>query len=111
MVVCELESRAAANISMKKHLVIDDDGSFRTPVSKALPCQSAIKEVGATNGPKNGQNGPNSVEEKLLLQTKALEAAANGIAITERDGTILWVNHAFTTLTGYTAEEVVVRNP
>jgi PAS domain S-box-containing protein len=52
-----------------------------------------------------------SAEEKLLLQTSALEAAANGIAITKRDGTILWVNHAFTRLTGYTAEEVVGRNP
>jgi PAS domain S-box-containing protein len=52
-----------------------------------------------------------SAEEKLLLLTSALEAAANGIVITERDGTILWVNHAFTRLTGYSAEEAVGRNP
>ncbi len=51
-----------------------------------------------------------SAEEKLLLQTSALEAAANGIVITTLDGTILWVNRAFTQLTGYTVEEVVGRN-
>ena len=52
-----------------------------------------------------------SAEEQLRLHTSALEAAANGIVITERDGTILWVNHAFTRLTGYSAEEAVGRNP
>jgi PAS domain S-box-containing protein len=43
--------------------------------------------------------------------TAALEAAANGIDITDRDGTILWVNPAYTSLTGYTAEEAIGQNP
>ncbi|MEK7784211.1 MAG: PAS domain S-box protein, partial [Chloroflexota bacterium] len=46
-------------------------------------------------------------EEQLHLQITGLEAAANGIAITDRRGVLLWVNPAFTTLTGYTADEVV----
>lgn len=46
-------------------------------------------------------------EARLRLQGKALEAAVNAIVITDREGTILWVNHAFTTLTGYGREEVV----
>ena len=49
--------------------------------------------------------------QELRLQTSALEAAANGIAIMERDGKILWVNSAFSRLTGYTAEEAVGQNP
>ena len=49
--------------------------------------------------------------EKLRLQTTALEAAANGIAITNRNGKILWVNRAFTQLTGYTVEKAVGQNP
>lgn len=48
-----------------------------------------------------------SAAEKIRLQTSALEAAANGIAIMHRNGSILWVNPAFTTLTGYAAEEVL----
>ena len=51
------------------------------------------------------------MEEKLRLQSAALEAAAIAFAITDLERTILWVNSAFTTLTGYTAEEAVGRNP
>jgi nitrogen fixation negative regulator NifL len=50
-------------------------------------------------------------EERLRLQSTALEAAANAVVITERDGSILWTNPAFTKLTGYTAAEVVGQNP
>jgi diguanylate cyclase (GGDEF)-like protein/PAS domain S-box-containing protein len=45
------------------------------------------------------------------LQSAALEAAANAIVITDFRGTIQWVNHAFTTLTGYSTEEVLGKNP
>src|SRR3990172_7577889 len=51
------------------------------------------------------------VEERLRVQTTALEAAANAIVMTDRDGRIAWVNPAFTRLTGYTRDEVLGRNP
>jgi len=41
----------------------------------------------------------------------ALDAAANGILITDQSGNILWVNAAFTALTGYTAQEVLGKTP
>jgi len=50
------------------------------------------------------------VEQQLRLQATALEAAANAISITDRDGNIEWINPAFTRLTGYTSEEVVGEN-
>lgn len=50
-------------------------------------------------------------EGRIRLQAAALEAAANGIIITDRNGTIRWANPAFTRLTGYTAEEAIGRNP
>src|SRR5215469_10384841 len=50
-------------------------------------------------------------EERLLLQSSALEAAANSVMITNRAGTILWVNPAFSRLTGYRPQEVIGRSP
>jgi diguanylate cyclase (GGDEF)-like protein/PAS domain S-box-containing protein len=50
-------------------------------------------------------------EDQLLLQGIALEAAANGIVITDRNGDIQWVNPAFTKMTGYSAEDARGKNP
>ncbi|MBI5395842.1 MAG: GAF domain-containing protein, partial [Verrucomicrobia bacterium] len=49
-------------------------------------------------------------EERVRLQSAALDAAANGIVITDRDGQVIWVNPAFTTLTGYEPAETLGRN-
>lgn len=46
---------------------------------------------------------------KLLVA--ALEAAANGIVITDKDANIKWVNPAFDRLTGYHLGEVIGRKP
>src|ERR1035437_2892123 len=52
-----------------------------------------------------------SAEARLRLQAAALEAAANAIVITDASGNILWVNRAFSDLTGYTREESIGHNP
>jgi PAS domain S-box-containing protein len=48
-----------------------------------------------------------SEQQQLRLQHSALEAAANAVVITNREGTIEWVNAAFTRLTGYSREEAM----
>ena len=50
-------------------------------------------------------------EERLNLQFSALASAANAIVITNRNGTIEWVNPAFTQITGYSSEEATGKNP
>jgi len=50
-------------------------------------------------------------EEQVRVRTMALEAAANGILITDRDGKILWANRAFSDMTGYTLEQALNQNP
>lgn len=50
-------------------------------------------------------------QDKIRLQRVALESAANAIVITDTNGVIEWINPAFTTLTGWTAEEAVGDTP
>jgi diguanylate cyclase (GGDEF)-like protein/PAS domain S-box-containing protein len=50
------------------------------------------------------------VKEQLKLQSAALEAVAHAIVIIDYEGTIVWVNRAFTTMTGYGKEEVLGKN-
>lgn len=50
-------------------------------------------------------------EEKLLLASHVYDSAIEGIMVTGADGTIQSVNPAFTTITGYEADEVIGKNP
>src|ERR1039457_2817496 len=47
------------------------------------------------------------LEQEMVLQATALKTTANGIMITDLKGTILWVNPAFTALTGYSEQEAI----
>ena len=49
-------------------------------------------------------------EALLRLKNAALEASAEGVIITDRQGIIMWVNPAFTGTTGYSSDEAVGRN-
>jgi diguanylate cyclase (GGDEF)-like protein/PAS domain S-box-containing protein len=50
-------------------------------------------------------------EQYSQLQRVALESASEGIVITDAAGIIEWANPAFSTLTGYSLEEVLGVNP
>jgi two-component system cell cycle sensor histidine kinase/response regulator CckA len=50
-------------------------------------------------------------EQEVHVRTMALQAAANGILITDREGHILWANAAFSNMTGYTLNETLNQNP
>lgn len=49
--------------------------------------------------------------ERLELQSAALATTADAIVITDANGVILWINPAFTTVTGYTADEAIGQSP
>jgi PAS domain S-box-containing protein len=51
------------------------------------------------------------VEDQRLLLSTAVEQAAESILITDREGTIEYVNPAFEKTTGYGREEALGRNP
>lgn len=50
-------------------------------------------------------------DERIRLQSAALEASANAVLITDRNGIIELINPAFTKLTGYSEAEAIGKNP
>lgn len=51
------------------------------------------------------------MEGRNNLLIAALEAAANGIVITDKDAIVIWANPAFGRLTGYSPEEAIGHKP
>lgn len=50
-------------------------------------------------------------ESRMLLLNAALDTAANGIVITDSEGSIEWVNKAFSSLTGYSFDDAKGKSP
>lgn len=74
---------------------------LRDEAGRAIALEGIARDITASK----------EAEETLRLQSSALEAAANGIVITDIDGNIEWVNPAFVNLSGYTAAELLGQNP
>jgi PAS domain S-box-containing protein len=55
--------------------------------------------------------GDRLTEDQLRLQVSALNATTSGLLVTDLQGTILWVNPAFTHMTGYVPAELIGRKP
>lgn len=51
------------------------------------------------------------MEARNNLLVAALDAAANGVVITDKAAVIIWANSAFGKLTGYSPEEAIGNNP
>jgi diguanylate cyclase (GGDEF)-like protein/PAS domain S-box-containing protein len=75
--------------------------------------QNEVSQLNATLEERVVQrtNELSEVTEHFNLRVAALEAAANAIVITDSRDAILWVNHAFTSMTGYSKDEVLGKNP
>jgi protein-histidine pros-kinase len=91
--VIEFLKLGATDYVLKQHL------------TRLAPCiKRALQEAEDLRARKLAQT-------QLHLQSAALTAAANAIVITDRQGRIVWVNPAFSRLTGYSSQEAVGQNP
>lgn len=70
-----------------------------------------LKMARTTRALRRSLSAIQQAQETLRIQASALEAAANAIVITDREGRIQWVNEAFSHLTGYSREEALGENP
>jgi PAS domain S-box-containing protein len=87
------------------------DGTHRLILNSALPMWGADQQINGAIVVNEDITERVSTDERIRLQSTALEFAANAIVITDREGTITWVNPAFTQLTGYSPQEVIGSNP
>ena len=75
-------------------LEFDPDGNVRS-------LSGTIKDVTARK----------RVQERLILTQEVFQSAHEGILVTDKDGTIIETNPAFSIITGYSNEEVKGKNP
>ncbi len=83
------------------------DGQIRWISAKGNPQTDEQGDILSLRGIVQDITERKHTEEQLSLRSSALEAAANGIVITDAQGVIEWVNPAFSDMTGYCADEAV----
>lgn len=88
-----------------QHRITRKDGTIRWVMNTIVPRYNAAGDLAAYDGLISDITDGKRTEEELLLQSTALNAAANAIVITDAGGRILWTNHAFEALTGYPQSE------
>jgi phosphoserine phosphatase RsbU/P len=102
--------QAGQDIPSLEHRIRHKDGSIRWVRNTIVPRHSDQGELIAYDGLISDITDRKRTEESLKLQSAALEAAANAIAITDSLGLVIWVNQAFTAMTGYSSEESLHRD-
>lgn len=101
---------AGKDVPSLEHRIRHKDGSLRWVINTIVPRYSELGELIGYDGLISDITERKRTEESLMLQSAALEAAANAIVITDGAGLVLWANTAFTRMTGYTLEESVERD-
>lgn len=94
-----------------RYRIVRPDGAVRWIDSYAEILLDAAGKVQRLVGVNQDITAAIEKEQQLRLHSAALEAAANGIVITDRNGVIEWVNSAFCSLTGYLRTEAIGKNP
>lgn len=81
--------------------IVGDNGDF----------QGALAMISDISEQKRSELKERLWRNKIILLSRAVEQTADSVVITDREGTIEYVNPAFETTTGYSREEVVGRTP
>lgn len=87
------------------------DGTTATLLTSKVPLRDEGGRVFGVLGIFADITARKQLEMRLHLQSSALAAAANAVVITDTSGRMIWVNPAFSELTGYSYEEAVGQFP
>ena len=103
--------RCNGSLSGYENRVVDREGRVHWVMSSGMPLLNDRGEPIGFRGADTDITDRKMAEEQRQLLTTALDAAANTMIITDREGVIKWANRAFTETTGYTLEEAMGRTP
>jgi PAS domain S-box-containing protein len=81
------------------------DGTALVVSLTISPVRDASRRIVGASKIVRDITGRKRAETHLRLLSTALEATANAVVITDREGVIVWVNSAFSQLTGYSFQE------
>lgn len=86
-------------------------GQYRWCIARALPAYDENGQISKWYGVNTDITEQKKVEEQLRLTERVFQTTQEGIVITDPEGHIIEVNAAFSSITGYTRDEVVGKNP
>ncbi|MBE0363062.1 hypothetical protein PULV_a0684 [Pseudoalteromonas ulvae UL12] len=95
LVVVNSDEKICGMLSLS-HIITDIEVAYMTELEMALTQRNQALKAS---------------QKSLFLAKQIINASLDGVMITDCHGTIFQVNPAFTTLTGYTAHEVVGQTP
>jgi two-component system, cell cycle sensor histidine kinase and response regulator CckA len=106
-----LHEKANARALAGEHVVYNWQTKFTNGLryiqTSLSPLRDASGEIVGIVGVGRDVTSLREAEETQRIQSAALESAANAIVLTDPNGQILWVNRAFSELTGYASDEVI----
>jgi PAS domain S-box-containing protein len=109
---------AAVRDHLERHVPYDVEYRLRTKTGEYRCFRARGQAVWDGSGQAGRMAGSitdvterRQTEEQLRLLSAAVASAGNGVAITNRNGEFVWVNPAFSSLTGYAPEEVIGKTP
>jgi diguanylate cyclase (GGDEF)-like protein/PAS domain S-box-containing protein len=109
----EVHSRALAGetVHIENDILPTADGGKRVFRRETRPWFKGDGSIGGIVVLAEDVTRQKESEDRLRLAATVFTGAREGITITDRSGTILEVNEAFTRITGYTRNEVLGRTP
>ena len=94
-----------------EHWTLTKEGDSIYLLTNGVPILNEKGELDGYRGVDKDITEHKQAEEERVRLVTAIEQAAESVVITDRDGTIQYVNPAFESITGYGRQEAVGQNP
>lgn len=94
-----------------EHRIVTDDGAIRYVHQRGKACADASARTSRFVGTVQNVSERVKTEEDLRVAAKALENTVDSVMVMDADRQIVWVNKAFTLMSGYAREDILGRHP